>query len=85
MRINNNYNKQWFFKNVLGKIWKHNFFFLFRFKISSSVSDIQTNITIKTKNINEMEKKFHEILNNLEKDLNERGENYIITILKLFI
>ncbi len=32
-----------------------------------------------------MEKKFHEILNNLEKDLNERGENYIITILKLFI
>ena len=40
-------------------------------KISRSVSDIQTNITIITKKINEMEKKFYEILNNLEKDLNK--------------
>ena len=52
-------------------------------KISYSVSDIQTNMHIITKNINEMAKKFYEILNNLEKDLIERGENYNIIILNL--
>lgn len=30
-------------------------------------------------------KKFYEILNNLEKDLKEKEENYNIIILKLFI
>lgn len=73
-----------FLKMLWGKFGKIIFSFYSDFG-NCSVSDIQTNITIIIKNINEMEKKFYEILNNIEKDLNEKGENYNIIILKLFI
>ena len=54
-----------------------------KIKISYNVNNIQTNIHIITKNLNEMVKSFISILNSLEEDLIKRSKNYSEIIINL--
>jgi hypothetical protein len=53
------------------------------YKLSFNIGNIQTNIHIITKNLNEMAKSFVEILKNIDKDLIYRNQNYSQIIINI--